>query len=219
MSASVEEAPESLAAPEPKRPWFEPVSAILMAVSSLSTAWCSFQNSRWSGQSSGLETHADKLERQAAAQHLEARQIEAMQTRMWMEAMDAQIDGDEKLARFYTDRFGDELKPAYEKWVALKPFENPAAPPHPFSQGIYVPRFDQETRDSLAEAARAEAQSNAAGHTASSYLSNTVLLATVLFFAGTASKFDQRRVRWASLAFAITLFLYAAVRTLMLPVT
>ena len=45
-----------------------------------------------------------------------------------------------------------------------------------------------------------------------------MLLASVLFFAGTASKFDQRRVRWGSLAFAIVFFLYAAVRMLLLPI-
>lgn len=204
--------------PEPKRPWFEPASAILMAVASLTTAWCSYQSSRWNGLSTGLATHADKLERQATAQHLEARQIETMQTRMWMEAVDAQLDGDEKLARFYTDRFSDELKPAYEKWIELKPFENPAAPGNPFVPSLYTPRFQKEVRDALDEAAESEKKAKLESHTASSYLSNTVLLATVLFFAGTAGKFDQRRVRWASLAFAVTLFLYAAVRMLMLPV-
>lgn len=204
--------------PEPKKRWFEPVTAILMAVSSLSTAWCSYQNSRWSGESSDLATHADQLGRQAAAQHLEARQLESMQMRLWMEAMDAKLDGDEKLARFYTDRFTDELKPAYDKWIALKPLENPAAPPHPFVQGLYEFRYEKEIRDAHAEAAEAQKQSNITGNHASSYLSNTVLLATVLFFAGTAGKFDQRRVRWSSLAFALAIFVYAAARMILLPI-
>ncbi len=204
---------------EPKKRWFDPASAILMAVASLSTAWCSYQSSRWNAQSSDFATHADKLERQAAAQHLEARQIETMQTRLWMEAVDAHLDGDEKLERFYSDRFADELKPAFEKWMALKPYENPAAPPHPFVPGFYQPRFDNEIRAAKSEAAHAGSQAHITGHTGSSYLSNTVLLASVLFFAGTAGKFDQRRVRWASLAFAVTLFIYAAIRMAMLPVT
>jgi hypothetical protein len=181
---------------EPKKPWFEPATAILMAVASLATAWCSYQNSCWSGESSSLETQADKLERQAIAQHLEAGQIQEEHMQLWMEAMDAKIDGDEKLERFYTNRFTDELKPAFEKWLASKPLENPVAPPHPFARGLYTPRFDSEIRDAHAEAARAEAGSNKAGHHASSYLSNTVILAIVLFFAGTAGRFDQRRVRW-----------------------
>ena len=208
---------EAPAASQPKAAWFEPVTVILMAVSSLSTAWCSYQSSLWGGQSSELAGHADKLERKAIAQHLEATAIEAVQTRFWMEAVDATIDKDEARASFYTSRFSDELKPAYEKWIAQNPFGNPAAARDPFVAGLYVPRFEKENRDALAESALAGRKANAAGQTASSYLGNTVLLASVLFFAGTAAKFDRRRVRRSSLAFALGLFVYTAFRVAMLP--
>ena len=98
--------------PDPKKRWFEPVTAILMAVSSLSTAWCSYQSSRWSGQSSDFETHADKLEREAGTMFLEAQQIETAQLNAFFEVVDAHLGGNEKLEKFYTDRFGAELKPA-----------------------------------------------------------------------------------------------------------
>jgi hypothetical protein len=203
---------------EAKTPWFDPVSAILMAIASLATAWCSYQSSLWGGLSGDLGTHADKLERQISTQHLEARQIEAMQMRLWMEVVDAHIDGDIKLERFYTERITDELKPAFDKWLALNPYDNPTAPPHPFVPQLYVPRFEQEIRAARTEATQAAAQSSINGRVASGFLGNTVILATVLFFVGTAGKFDRRRVRWSSLAFAIALFLYAAVRMFMLPV-
>ena len=190
-----------------------------MAVASLSTAWCSYQSSRWSGQSSDLDTHADKLERQAVAcTSRSAGRSRASSCAAVMEVIDAQLNGNEKLAQFYTDRFRDDLKPAYEKWIALKPFDDPAAPPHPFVPGLYTPRFEQEIRDAKAEADASRRRETSPDTIASSYLSNTVMLASVLFFAGTAGKFDQRHVRQFSLAFAIALFLYAAVRMLMLPV-
>jgi hypothetical protein len=209
---------ETTSTVEPKRSWFDPTCAILMAVASLATAWCSYQNSRWSGLSSDLATHADKLDRQASMQHLEAGQVQEEQMLLWAEAMDATIDGDAKLAQFYTQRFTDELKPAYEKWMALKPLENPGAPPNPFVDSLYTPRFDTEIREARAEAGRAEAESNTAGNHSSAYLSNTVVLAMVVFFAGTAGRFDRRRVRWSSLAFALALFAFVAVRTSMLPI-
>jgi hypothetical protein len=204
--------------PDPKKGWFEPACALLMAVASVATAWCSYQSSCWSGESGDLASQAAKMHRQTNVQHLEARQIEAMQTRFFMEAIDAEMGGNGKLARFCTDRFADELKPAYEKWIALKPFEGSSAPPTPFEPSLYTPRFDQEVRFGHAEAALAEEGSKAAGHTASSYLNNTVSLATVLLFAATAEKFDQRRVRRGSLSFAVALFLYSAVRTVLLPI-
>ncbi|MCW1924460.1 hypothetical protein OKA05_17975 [Luteolibacter arcticus] len=202
----------------PKWPWFEPSCAILMAVASVATAWCSYQSSCWSGESGGLEAHADKLQRQAIAQHHEARQIEAIQMRLVMEVIDARMEGNEKLASYYADRFTDELKPAYEKWIALNPLEDRTAPPHPFVPGFYTPRFEQEIRDAQAGAVKAEAEAGVAGHVASSYLGNTVSLATVILFAATAEKFNQPRVRGWSLAFAICLFLFAAVRTALLPI-
>ena len=190
---------------------------MLMAVSSLSTAWCSYQSSRWSGQSGDLATQADKLERRAEEHGLAARQLESVHVWAWMQAMDARLHGDEKMLHFYTDRFRGEPKTAYEKWMALKPLETPAAPPHPFVPELYTQPSAAEIRSANAESAQLDAGSNTAGHTAASYLSKTVLLASVLFFAGTAGRFDQRHVRWAALAFALTLFLYSAVRMIMLP--
>jgi hypothetical protein len=201
-----------------KRAWFEPVTAILMAVASLSTAWCSYQSSRWSGQSSSFEIAADKAEKEAAELHLAGQQIESVQLSAVMEVIDAKLSGDEKRASFYSDRFSSELKPAYEKWIALDPFGNPQAPPHPFVPSLYTPRFHEKVNQLRAEAAQSEAQSNTTGHTAGTYLTNTVILATVLFFAGTVGKFSQRHVRWSSLTFAIVLFAYVVVRMLMLPV-
>jgi hypothetical protein len=204
--------------PEPKSAWFDAGCAILMAAATLSTAWCSYQNSRWSGRTTDLQQQADVLGRQAMAMVIESQQFESAQLQLEMKATDAILAGDDKPARFYTTRFPAELKPAWDQWMALKPFENPAAPPHPFVPQFYKPRFADQIRDAQATAGRASSESKATALHAAGYLSNTVLLATVLFFAGTAGKFDERRVRQPSLAFAVALFLFAAVRMILLPV-
>ncbi len=135
-----------------------------------------------------------------------------------MEAMDAQIDGDEKLARFYTERFDEELKPAYEKWIALKPLENPAAPPHPFGP-------DSILRASIMRIARfsprptaAEAKAHTATITRASTSATRSCSPRCSFRGHRAGKFDPARVRWATLAFALALFLYAIGRMVMLPI-
>jgi hypothetical protein len=189
-----------------------------MALASLSTAWCSYQNSRWSGRTSDLSSQQVEQERNVMEMTLESRQFQTAHLHLVMNAIDAQFSGNDKLARFYTDRFTAELKPAWEKWIALKPFENPGAPPHPFVPGFYTPRFEQEIHDAQAAAGEAGRQAKLTTHYATSYMSNTVLLATVLFFAGTAGKFDERNVRRPLLAFALAMFAYAAVRMFMLPI-
>ena len=49
-------------------------------------------------------------------------------------------------------------------------------------------------------------------------LSETLIEAQFLSFAGTSARFDQRHVRQSSFFFALEAFLFAAVRMLMLPV-
>jgi hypothetical protein len=58
-----------------QRWWFEPASAILMALAALSTAWCSYQSSRWNGQSGGFAAEAGRLNQKAALLHLEGNQV------------------------------------------------------------------------------------------------------------------------------------------------
>ena len=201
-----------------KRRWFEPASAILMALATLSTAWCSYQSSKWNGQSGDFATKAVHLEQKAALLHLEGNQVIGVQVKMFTEFINAQLVGNDRVAHFYSDRFGPELRNAYDAWLKEKPFENPSADPHPFVPNLYEARFVKDVRQDTADAGRNDADAKRTGNVAAQYLSNTVLLAAVLFFAGTSAKFDQRYVRQSSFFFAVAAFLFAAVRMLMLPV-
>jgi len=202
---------------ETKRRWFEPASAILMALATLGTAWCSYQSSKWNGQSSTVATKAARSNQQAAVLHLEGNQVTALQAKMFTEFIDGRKSGNEKLAQFYLDRFPPELRKAYDAWLTEKPFENPRADPHPFVPNLYQPRFLEDARLASADAGRNDAEGKRASAVAAHYLSNTVLFAAVLVFAGTSARFDHRYVRQSSLFFAIAAFLFAAVRMLMLP--
>lgn len=202
-----------------ERAWLEPASAILMALATLSTAWCSYQSSKWSGQSSGVATSAARLEQKAALLHLEDNQVTSIQAKMFMDFINATLAGNEKLAQFYSDRFPPELRTAYARWIEQKPFENAKADPHPFVPALFKPRFAQEAQQATVDAGRDEAAAKRTGNFAAQYLSNTVLFAMVLFFAGTSAKFQQRYVRQWSFFFAVAVYLFAATRMLMLPVT
>jgi hypothetical protein len=204
---------------EAKRRWLEPASAILMALATLSTAWCSYQSSKWSGQSSAFATNAARLEQKAALLHLEDNQITSIQVRMFMDFINATLAGNDKLAQFYSDRFPPELRTAYDRWIEQKPFENPKADPHPFVPGLYKSRFTQDAEQITADSGRDGAEARRAGNFAAQYLSNTVLFAMVLFFAGTSARFNQRYVRQSSFLFAVAVFLFAVSRLLMLPIT
>ena len=138
-------------------------------------------------------------------------------TSMFMQLLAAQHAGNEQLASFYAERFPPDVKKAYEAWLAQKPFENRAADPHPFVPNLYQVRGVAEAAAARTDSAAKVAQAREAGNRSGQYLANTVLFAAVLFFAGTAGKFEQPRVRLFAAAFGVALFLFAAIRMLLMP--
>jgi len=189
-----------------------------MALATLGSAWCSYQSSQWNDRGSAHSADAERHQRRATALHLEGNQLKAMHMEIFMELMDAKLAGNDTLATFYSDRFTEEIKTAYQGWLAQNPFENRQADPHPFVPHLYTLPFAAEASEAQAEHQRLSSEADQAGNWAARYLSHTVLLAAVLFFAGTAGNFDRRLIRQATLFFAIATFLYSVIRVLPLPI-
>jgi hypothetical protein len=198
-------------------PWLETAGAVLMAVSSLGTAWCSFEVSRWGGKASERGGAAAALERKANLLRIEGTQVQTVHVQMFMEYVSAHMTGNAALERFYTDRFPPELKTAFDAWIAQKPFEDPAAPPHPFAPPLYEMRHAGVIKDSLRDSASNGEEARTLSSVANSYLTTTIVLATVLFFIGITSRLPSARVRLGTFCFGGVLFLAAVVRIATLP--
>lgn len=203
--------------PEQKKKWVEPVAALLMALATLSTAWCGYQSAAWTRQSNRLMNEFNTLERRAGLLTLQGTQQATIQAGMFMQALAAHQAGNDKLLNFYVERFPPELRKAYDAWLAQKPFENPNADPHPFVPNLYEARGMREAAEATAKGARSLEEARMAGSISGQYLANTVLFATVLFFASASGKFEQRRVRIVAFVFAVAVFMFAVVRTALLP--
>ena len=54
-----------IAATPPRRQWIEPVIALVMALTTLCTAWCSYQSAAWTRQVNRLMNESNALERKA----------------------------------------------------------------------------------------------------------------------------------------------------------
>ncbi len=203
--------------PAEKKKWVEPVAALLMALATLSTAWCSFESAAWTRKANGLMNEFNALERKAGLLTVQGMQQATIHTGMFMQALAAHQAGNDKLVNFYVERFPPELRKAYDTWLAQKPFENPNADPHPFVPKLYVTPGTREAAEKSAKAAENQRRAGAAGSISGQYLANTVLFAAVLFFANAAARFEQRRVRVVAFIFAVSVFLFAVARTAMLP--
>jgi hypothetical protein len=201
----------------PRRKWIEPVVALVMALTTMCTAWCSYESAAWTRVSNRRMNEYNALERRAAQIEVQGNQALIVHTAMFMELLAAQHAGNEQLANFYAERFPPDVKKAYEAWLAQKPFENRAADAHPFVPNLYKVRGTAEAAAARAEAERRVTAAREAGNRSGQYLANTVLFATVLFFAGTAGKFEQPRVRLFAAAFGVALFAFAVIRMLLMP--
>ncbi|MGB7716574.1 MAG: hypothetical protein WBL81_16655, partial [Pseudolabrys sp.] len=168
---------------------------MLMALATLSTAWCSYHSAAWTRKSNRLMNEFNSLERRAGLQSMQGMQQATIHVAMFMELLAAQQAGNEKLANFYVERFPPDVRKAYDAWLAQKPFENPKADPHPFVPNLYEVRGTREAAEANAKAASSLQASRNASSVSGQYLANTVLFATVLFFASASGKFEQRRVR------------------------
>jgi hypothetical protein len=188
-----------------------------MALATVSTAWCSYQAANWTGQSTRLMNESNSLERRSEVLTLQGMQFATIHATMFVQMLAAKEAGNEKLAQFYVERFPPDVRKAYDGWLAEKPFENPHASLHPFVPNLYEMRGAREAEEARSNAAARLKESRAAGDVSGRYLGNTVLFATVLFFASTAGKFEAHQVRVAALAFAFMGFAFALARTVMLP--
>ncbi|HLW36033.1 MAG TPA: hypothetical protein VKS98_10270 [Chthoniobacterales bacterium] len=201
---------------KPKK-WLEPVTALIMALATVGTAWCSYESAAWTRQSNRRMNEFNSFERQAGVLNLRGMQTATIHVAMFMEVLAAQQAGNQKLADFYVERFPQDVRKAYDAWIAQHPFENPNADPHPFVPNLYQVQGTGEAAESMTNAEKKVQEARKAGNISGQYLANTVLFAAVLFFANAAGKFVQRRVRVVSFLFAIAVFAFAVTRIVMLP--
>src|ERR1043165_1288469 len=128
------------APPRKKRAWIEPVIALVMAMTTLCTAWCSYESAAWTRHANRLMNESNALERQAALLEVQGSQALIVHARSFMHLLAAHHAGNEKLVDFYVERFPPDVRKAYDAWLAQKPYDSPAADPHPFVPKLFQVR-------------------------------------------------------------------------------
>jgi hypothetical protein len=132
--------------------------------------------------------------------------------------IDARVAKDRELARFYRRRFRPEFQPAFEAWVATRPFTSPDAPLTPFAMPQYKVSEAVQSSRLNAQAGEHANAAEVANQRADNYVLAVVLLASALFFAGISTKMRTLRQREALLALGWVIFLGTAVWLITSPV-
>jgi len=198
--------------------WSEILSAILLAVVAIGTAWSGFQSAQWGGIQSIQFSKASSLRVESTRASTKAGQLITIDVILFEGWVDAFVAENEDLLNFYEDRFRDEFNPAFEAWVAADPVNNPDAPSQPFLMEEYQVASRQEAIELEEEASALFAAGEQANQTSDDYAFSTVLLATVLFFAGIATRFGWQPIRWVLLAIGIGLLVFGVYTLLSLPI-
>jgi hypothetical protein len=193
-------------------------ATVLLALASVATAWSAYQARQWTGeQSQGYSkaTAARIAENRAAALANAQMQIDVATFIQWI---DARAQHRNELAAFYRARFRPEFRPAFARWLATRPLQNPAAPPTPFAMRQYRLKATAEAEGLERSAAAASDHAKEANERADNYMLAVVLFATSLFFAGISAKLGAPRTRSVLLGLGWVLFLATLIWMATLPV-
>ena len=193
-------------------------AVLLMSATTLATAWSGYQAARWSGDQSQNYARASTMRIKSQEQATAAGQLRIDDLVLFNGWLDARQSGDRKLAAIYRRRFRPDFLPAFEAWMAQRPFTSPTPVPGP----LYMPeyRLPEAARGAAlnASADARYAEGTAAKDTGDNYILSTLFFAAVLFFAGISLRLDWRPLRLAVLGMAAVVLLGAVVYLATLPI-
>ena len=187
----------------------ELAAAVLLAIAAVTTAWSSYQASRWNGEQAKTASTVNKTRIEAAR----AADLASSQTQVdiatFIQWVDAYAEQEAELQSFYRARFRAEFKPAFDAWIATRPLRTPGAPPTPFAMPQYrlAAAADATRLDAEAEVLAAQVRSYI--QRSSNYVLGVVLCAVALFFAGISTKLLSRRLRIAMVGLGWFVYLTA----------
>jgi hypothetical protein len=193
------------------------LTAILLSVATITSTWCGYQASRWSGVQNSKQAASDTAERHSAEHTLAGLQIRTQDGLVLLEYWRARQTGDERTINLMVSRMRPELRAALDASLEQGILQNPAVP-GPLHQPAYVLEVEQLARADRQEAADAQRQAAEAGRNASEYVLVTLMLASVLFVGGVGNTFPHRTVRRVLASIAILVLILAISRMLRLPV-
>jgi hypothetical protein len=195
----------------------EALSAVLLALAAVATAWSGYQAARWGGVQATDTARANAARLEASQASATGGQLVQIDIGTFFQAVDAFAEGDTELFDFYVKRMRPEFKPVFDEWVALKPRTNPDAPLSPFDLESYSVAQLEEAKRLNRVAEEETAASAAARSRANNYTVAVVFLAAALFFAGISTKFGSIRARIALLGIGVAAFVAVVVLLSVLP--
>jgi hypothetical protein len=199
-----------------KSDWIELLAALLLAMATISAAWCAYQSTRWSGNQANAYARAGALRQESVRASSQFYSLVNIDVSVFLAYVEARRAQDEDLAGFWDARFREEFRPAFEAWLASVP-EGQIPDGTPFSRPEYAPAAKTQADDLERQAEEQSAIAREANQTGDNFVLLAVLFASVLFFAGVGTKFNGRGVRIAMVTLATVFYVVTITLVFSLP--
>ena len=194
-------------------------AAVILSLATLASAWSSYQAARWS-TTYGKENRAAVQARFAATKESERagrrQTIDVTTFSVWLEAW---VRGNTEVADEIRERFRPELAVAFDEWFPPGQDQSVLPPGTPFDLESYRSEADESMQRLLATAEERTATADEASQTGDTFILTAVLYASVLFFAGIATKLSDPRAEHLAVGLSGTMFVVATAVVLSLPHT
>jgi hypothetical protein len=191
---------------------------VLLSVASLIAAWSGYQATAWGGEQSARFAEAATRRVESTRASTNANIFAIRDASLFSGWAEAYVAGNQQLMDFYEARFSPELAVAMDAWVATDPLENPDAPAAPYAMPEYANPEMERASQLEAEAEILFDAGMDSNQRSDRYVLSTVLAASVLFFAGLATKITWFPLRVGTVALASVILLYVVASLVTYPV-
>lgn len=202
-----------------QRDWVELAATVVLSFAVLVAAWSAYQASLWGGvQAANASEHTAQLTQWSEVTTLIAAQMET-DSQMMATWLIMAADDNETGMQVLEERFNYTLRPAFDAWMASST-DGSLPPGIPMDLPEYVEALGDgfELRDLHAANATAAAEAASdANDIGDSFVLVTVIMASVMFFAGVGTKLKNKTTRIAMLVVACLLGAGAIAAMLSLP--
>lgn len=213
----------------------EAFALVLLSVTVVLIAWASFEAAKWGGEQSiqfsvAGASRTESIRSDTAGGQIAQIDISAFNqfiTAYSDEVRNGEIEPSDgtaftptpgTLSDFFFSRFRDEFRPAMLAWMATDPDNNPDAPSTPFAMNEYQIAEFAEAHRLAAAADDAAIAARAANQNGDNYVLTAVLFASVMFFAGVATRIENPNGRAFLIAVGVIGVLAGIVILMVLPI-
>jgi hypothetical protein len=195
----------------------ELIVVLLLGITTVGTAWCGFQATRWNGQSGDLNAVAGQQYVEGARLFGLATQRVSYDSSVVARYAEISQERNAALLSFYRHSVvRPDFLPVLDRWQAAT--KSGGSGVGVFEDKTYLEAQFADYQQTVLAAQQATQDAQRAGGIADGYVRTTILLAVALFFAGVTSSFRYRLARLLLLVAATGTVALAAARIVGLPI-